>query len=106
MVSRCLANVQQARRIGQTQRGHSTRSPTDRLSGSAGNRVLAHENRLGLERLKRRGFAIDWFESEGWWQCAFMVWGDPLLITKLERTLGHIATRLQITHGRNVNIVI
>jgi hypothetical protein len=62
--------------------------------------------RLGLERLKRRGFAIDWFESEGWWQGAFMVWGDPLLITKLERTLGHIAMRLQITHGRNVSIVI
>ena len=62
--------------------------------------------RLGLERLKRRGFAIDWFESEGWWQSAFMVWGNPILITKLERALGHIAIRPPITYGRNINIVI
>jgi hypothetical protein len=81
------------------------RSPIDYLEVQA--TVFSRTRiRLGLVRLKRRGLPIEWFESKGWWQRAFMVWGHPILITKLELALGHIAMRPPITHGRNINIVI
>jgi hypothetical protein len=62
--------------------------------------------RLGLQRLKHRGVAIEWFERDYWWRSVFLVWGHPLLISKLEQTLGHLSTRPCTLHGSNLNIVV
>jgi hypothetical protein len=62
--------------------------------------------RLGLQRLKRRGFAIEWLEHEGWWASVFMVRGHPLLIAKLQRISGHIARRPSALRGRSLDIVV
>jgi hypothetical protein len=62
--------------------------------------------RLGLQRLKRRGFAIEWLEHEGWWASVFMVRGHPLLISKLQRISGRTARRPPILHGRNLDIIV
>jgi hypothetical protein len=62
--------------------------------------------RLGLQRLKRRGFAIEWLEHEGWWASVFMVSGHPLLISKLQRISGRTARRPCVLRGRNLDIVV
>lgn len=62
--------------------------------------------RLGLQRLKRHGFAIEWLEHEGWWASVFMVRGHPLLIAKLQRISGRIARRPSVLRGRNLDIVV
>jgi hypothetical protein len=62
--------------------------------------------RSGLQRLKFRGLPIGWFERRGWWRSVFLVWGHPVLIATLERSLGPISMRPPTLQGRNLNIVV